>query len=96
MDSGQKLLWKVGTALFAIIIAGSWIWSWIFPEDPNRYNVPTPAATQSESPGTGQVPIPYSNDPCDDEVTVQDYKSCIEDQYLDDWHDDREAEAGLP
>jgi hypothetical protein len=96
MDDGQKFLWKVGGGAFALLIAGSWVWSWIFPEDPNKYNIPTPAPTEIVSPSTGQGTTSYYIDPCEDAPTVEDYKYCLEDQALDDWMDERRNEAGLP
>lgn len=96
MDEGQKFLWKAGAALFAILIAGSWIWSWVFPEGPNRYKSPTSVVTQTQEPSVAPGLNSYSVGPCDDEVTVADYKSCMEDQALQDWKLEREGEAGLP
>ena len=96
MDASQRLLWKAGTTIFVALIAGAWIWSWIFPEDPNRYNIPIPSVTQSQSPATSQGSSSLYFDPCEDEVTVEAYQSCLEDQALEDWRQDREGEAGLP
>lgn len=96
MNSDTKFLWKAGGTIFALLIAGSWIWSWIFPEDPNRYNIPSPSVTQSEAPAPSQGTSSYYFDPCEDEITVEAYQSCLEDQALEDWQQDREGEAGLP
>jgi hypothetical protein len=95
MDESQKFLWKAGTVVFALLIAGAWIWSWIFPEDQTRY-VPQPAPTQVEAPvytGNGNS---YYSEPCGDEYTAQDYQDCLEDLALDDWRLEQEGNAGLP
>ncbi len=95
MDEGQKFLWKAGSAIFALLIASAWIWSWIFPEDQTRY-IPQPVPTQTEAPiYTGNGNSNYSG-PCEDEFTADAYQSCLEDLALEDWQMDREAEAGLP
>ena len=95
MDESQKFLWKAGSAICAVLIAGAWIWSWIFPEDQTRY-IPKPVPTQTEAPAyTGNGNLNYS-EPCEDEYTAEDYRNCLEDLALDDWQMDREAEAGLP
>ncbi len=96
MDDSQKVLWKVGASIFALLIAGSWIWSWIFPEDPDRYNLPTPVPTQTAAPDSGQGTSSYYVDPCEDAPTVEEYLWCVEDGALEDWQQDREADAGLP
>ncbi len=96
VSKGQTPLWKVGGIIITLLIAGSWIWSWIFPEDPERYNLPTPAPTQTVAPSTGQGTSSYYKDPCEDEPTVEEYLWCVENRVLDDWQQDREAEAGLP
>jgi hypothetical protein len=96
LDDGQKFLWKAGGTIFALLVAGSWIWSWIFPDDPNRYNLPTPAPTETIAPSIGQGTSSYYEDPCEDAPTVEDYLWCVEDGALEDWKQDREAEAGLP
>ena len=96
MDDSQKFLLKAGGGIFALLIAGSWLWVWIFPEDPNRYNIPTPAPTQSVAPSTGQGTTGYYSDPCEDEPTVEDYKFCLEEQAIEDLMDERRNEAGLP
>ena len=96
MDESQKFLWKAGSAIFADLLAGVWIWSWIFPEDPNRYNTPSPSVTQSQAPATSPGSNSLYIDPCEDEVTVEAYQSCLEDQALEDWQQEREGEAGLP
>jgi hypothetical protein len=96
MDDSQKFLLKVGGGIFALLIAGSWLWVWIFPENPNRYNVPTPAPTQTIAPNTGQGTTSYYIDPCEDEPTVEDYKFCLEQQAIEDLMDERRNEAGLP
>ena len=96
LDDGQNSLWKTGGTIFALLIAGSWIWSWIFPEDPERYNQPSPTPTETIVPSIGQGTTSYYIDPCEDAPTVEDYLSCVEDRALEDWQQDREAEAGLP
>ena len=96
MDDSQKFLLKAGGGIFALLIAGSWIWVWIFPEDPNRYNIPTPIPTQTSAPSTGQGTTGYYSDPCEDEPTVEDYKFCLEEQAIEDLMDERRNEAGLP
>jgi hypothetical protein len=96
MDAEKKAMWKFFGGAFALLIAGSWIWSWIFPSEPIVY-VP-PVTTQVETPSPSwqdTVPNTYYS-PCDDEVTVEDYKYCMEEQALEDWQQDREGEAGLP
>jgi hypothetical protein len=95
VDEDQKFLWKAGTAIFAVLIAGVWIWSWMFPEDQTRY-VPQPSPIQTEAPVYTGNGIPTYSGPCDDEYTAEDYRNCLEDSALDDWQMDREAEAGLP
>lgn len=95
MDESQKFLWKAGAAIFAILIAGAWIWSWIFPEDQTRY-IPQPVPTQTEAPAYTGNGNSYYSEPCEDEYLAEDYRSCLEDLALDDWQMDREAEAGLP
>lgn len=96
MDDSQKFLLKAGGGIFALLITGSWIWVWIFPEDPNRYNIPTPIPTQTIAPSTGQGTTGYYSDPCEDEPTVEDYKFCLEEQAIEDLMDERRNEAGLP
>lgn len=95
MDEGQKLLWKVGAAIFAILIAGAWIWSWLFPEDPNRY-LPRPSPVVTQAPAGGSRSPSLYSDPCEDEITVEDYKSCMEDQAIEDWRLEQEGNTGLP
>lgn len=96
MDDDKKFLLKAGGIIFVLLIGGSWLWVWIFPEDPNRYNDPTPAPTQSVSTSTGQGTTGFYSDPCEDEVTAADYESCLEDEALKDLMQEREGEAGLP
>ena len=97
MDRETKNLWKLGLTLFSILIAGSWIWSWINPSEPVKW--PTPSPSSVESPTWSNVPpsTTFSSiDPCEDEPTVQDYKDCLEGVALDDWKSEQESNAGLP
>ena len=96
MDNDKKFLLKAGGIIFALLVGGSWLWVWIFPEDPNRYNIPTPTPTQSVTPNTGGGRTGYYSDPCEDEFTAEDYQSCLEDEALKDFMEDRRGEAGLP
>ena len=96
MDEDKKLLWKIGGLILAVLIAGSWIWSWIFPQDPNKYNVPNPVKSESPASNPNDTSSNYYPDLCEDAPTVEDYKSCLEDEALKDYQQEREGEAGLP
>jgi hypothetical protein len=96
MDDSQKFLLKAGGGIFALLIAGSWLWVWIFPEDPNRYNIPTPVPTQTFAPSTVPGTTGYYSDPCEDEPTVEDYKYCLEDQAIEDLMQEQRNEWGFP
>lgn len=98
MSKETVQLWKFAVAVFSLLIAGSWIWSWANPQDYSNYPVNPPGVTNT--PNWKDQVVPNSNlstiDPCEDAPTVEDYKSCLEDMALEDWMDDQRGNAGLP
>jgi hypothetical protein len=96
MDKDKLALYKFIGIVFALLIAGSWIWSWINPSDNTPITYTAPTVVESTSTKTYNNPsVNYSN-PCEDYENTQDYLNCMEDQALEDWHNDRVAEAGMP
>lgn len=96
MDQGKLAAYKFWGGLFLILIASSWIWSWIFPEDPNRGDIFKNPSPTIQTPTPQLPPTTSFYEPCEDEFTAEDYRNCMEDLALDDWYQDRQWEAGLP
>ena len=96
MDRDQLAVYKFIGIVFALLIAGAWIWSWINPADNNPVIWPSQSVTESQQEYTQpSTTLSYTN-PCEDYTNTQDYLNCMEDMALDDWRIQRESEAGMP
>ena len=96
MDKDKLGAYKFWGSVFLLFIAAAWIWSWIFPEDPNRGDIFKNPTTIVQTPTPQLPPTTSYYEPCEDEFTAEDYRDCMDDQALDDWYEERQSEAGLP
>jgi hypothetical protein len=96
MDKNKLGAYKFWGGAFLLFVAASWIWSWIFPTDPNAGDIFKNPAPIIQTPIPQLPPTTNYYEPCEDEFTAEDYRDCMEGIALDDWYQEQQWEAGLP